>query len=138
MVCLRCIARRSPPSSGVGLCCVMGKLRFLLEVKEGVEVKAVCRYQQYRAVGKIIERLRTGKTCKERSGVVWHTQGSGKSLIMVFLVRKLRSQEDLKDYKILMVNDRTDLEDQLSRTARLTGEKVTIINKRSQHCDIIS
>lgn len=109
---------------------VLRHFTLFLEVMEGVEVKIVCRYQQYRAVGKILARLRTGKTHKERSGVVWHTQGSGKSLIMVFFVRKLRSQEDLKDHKIIMVNDRTDLEDQLSNTARLTGEKVTIIKKR--------
>ena len=52
---------------------VLRHFTLFLEVKEGVEVKAVCRYQQYRAVGKILERLRTGNTCKERSGVVWHT-----------------------------------------------------------------
>jgi len=117
---------------------VLRHFTLFLEVKEGVEVKIVCRYQQYRAVGKILERLRTGKTHKERSGVVWHTQGSGKSLIMVFLVRKLRSQEDLKDHKIIMVNDRTDLEDQLSNTASLTGEKVTIINKRKKLRPLLS
>ncbi len=109
-----------------------------MEVKEGFEVKIVCRYQQYRAVGKILERLRTGRNDKERSGVVWHTQGSGKSLTMVFLVRKLRSQEDLKDHKIIMINDRTDLEKQLSNTASLTGEKVTIINKRKDLRPLLS
>jgi len=90
-------------------------------------VKAVCRYQQYRAVYKIVERLRTGETPKDRSGVVWHTQGSGKSLTMVFLVRKLRMCEDLKDYKILFMTDRIDLEKQLGKTAELTGENVTYI-----------
>ncbi len=90
-------------------------------------VKVVCRYQQYRAMLKIIERLRTGATAMERSGVVWHTQGSGKSLTMVFAIRKLRTCEDLKDYKVCLVNDRIDLEDQLGETATLTGEKVTYI-----------
>jgi len=117
---------------------VLRHFTIFMEVKEGLEVKIVCRYQQYRAVGKILERLRTGKNDKERSGVVWHTQGSGKSLTMVFLVRKLRSQEDLKDHKIIMINDRIDLEDQLSKTAMLTGEKVTIINKRKDLRPLLS
>lgn len=98
-----------------------------METDSGVRVKVVCRYQQYRAVTKIIERLRTAKTPTDRSGVVWHTQGSGKSLTMVFIVRKLRTCDDLKDYKVILVNDRIDLEEQLGETASLTGEKVTFI-----------
>jgi len=92
-----------------------------------VRAKVVARYQQYRAVCKIIDRLRTGKTPIDRSGVIWHTQGSGKSLTMVFVIRKLRMCDDLKDYKVCLVNDRTDLEDQLGETAALTGEKVSFI-----------
>lgn len=98
---------------------VLRHFTLFMEVKEGVEVKIVSRYQQFRAVGKIIDRLRNENT---RSGVVWHTQGSGKSLTMVFFVRKLRSQNDLKDFKVIMMVDRVDLEDQLSATARLTNE----------------
>ena len=111
---------------------VLRHFTLFMEIKEGVEIKVVSRYQQYRAVGKILKRLRDGKTPYERSGVIWHTQGSGKSLTMVFLVRKLRSQEDLKDYKIILINDRTDLEDQLSQTAKLTEEKVKVIEKRKR------
>lgn len=92
-----------------------------------VRAKVVARYQQYRAVCKIIDRLRKGKTPNDRSGVIWHTQGSGKSLTMVFVIRKLRMCDDHKDYKVCLVNDRTDLEDQLGDTAALTGEKVTFI-----------
>jgi type I restriction enzyme R subunit len=88
----------------------------------GITAKIICRYQQYRAVGKILETLRTGTSAKDRSGVVWHTQGSGKSLTMVFFIRKLRSQPDLKDYKVIMLVDRKDLETQLSDDARLTDE----------------
>ena len=90
-------------------------------------VKVMARYQQYRAVCKIIDRLRNGTTTEERSGVVWHTQGSGKSLTMVFVIRKIRMCDDLKDYKICLINDRKDLEKQLGETAELTGEKVTYI-----------
>lgn len=95
-------------------------------------IKVIARYQQYRAVNKIIRRIRSGDTSMERSGVVWHTQGSGKSLTMVFLVRKMRSQDDLKDYKVLMVNDRKDLDKQLGETAALTGEKVYRITSSDQ------
>jgi type I restriction enzyme R subunit len=95
-------------------------------------IKIIARYQQYRAVNKIIKRIRSGDTSMERSGVVWHTQGSGKSLTMVFLVRKMRSQDDLKDYKVLMVNDRKDLDKQLGETAALTGETVYRITSSDQ------
>ncbi|MEZ8321567.1 type I restriction endonuclease subunit R, partial [Vibrio splendidus] len=87
-------------------------------------IKVICRYQQYRAVEKILNKMRNGQSGLDRSGVVWHTQGSGKSLTMVFLVRRLRRDPKLKDYKVLMVNDRKDLDKQLGETAALTGEKV--------------
>lgn len=68
-----------------------------------VRAKVVARYQQYRAVCKIIDRLRKGETPNARSGVIWHTQGSGKSLTMVFVIRKLHKfnenpNRDLPDY----------------------------------------
>jgi type I restriction enzyme R subunit len=98
-----------------------------MDTDSGKRIKVVCRYQQYRAARRIIERLRAGKTAEERSGVVWHTQGSGKSLTMVFVARMLRASPDLADFKIVMVNDRVDLEEQLSGTARLIGAKVNVI-----------
>lgn len=100
--------------------------------KGGKRVKLMARYQQFRAVHKALERLRTGKTRREdgeqdrRGGIVWHTQGSGKSLTMVFLVRKMRSMPDLRRFKIVVVTDRKDLEKQLSQTARLTGEPLSV------------
>lgn len=98
-----------------------------MDTDSGKRVKVVCRYQQYRAARRIVERLRTGKTPEERSGVVWHTQGSGKSLTMVFVARMLRASKGLEDFKILLVNDRIDLEDQLAATAKLIGGKVNVI-----------
>lgn len=91
-------------------------------------IKVICRYQQYRAVEKILTKMRSGNSGLDRSGVVWHTQGSGKSLTMVFLIRRLRRDPVLKEYKVLMVNDRSDLDKQLGGTAALTGEKVYRIN----------
>ncbi|MBL9027441.1 MAG: type I restriction endonuclease subunit R [Myxococcales bacterium] len=98
----------------------------------GRTVKVVARYQQFRAVHAAIERLRTGKTRKQdgehdrRGGIVWHTQGSGKSLTMVFLVRKLRSVAALRRFKVVVITDRIELQDQLSETAGLIGETVNV------------
>ena len=103
-----------------------------MDTDSGKRVKVVCRYQQYRAAHRIVERLRTGKTPEERSGVVWHTQGSGKSLTMVFVARMLRASQDLADFKILLVNDRVDLEDQLAATAKLIGGKVNVIESTAE------
>ena len=88
--------------------------------------------QQYRAARKIVTRLRSGKTPVARSGVVWHTQGSGKSLTMVFVARMLRAAADLEDFKILLVNDRVNLEEQLTRTAMLIGGKLNVIENSAQ------
>lgn len=95
-----------------------------MDTDGGPRIKVMCRYQQFRAAHKIAQRLRTGATAMERSGVVWHIQGSGKSLTIVFLARMLRASTDLNDYKIILVNDRTDLEDQLGNTATLIGGRV--------------
>lgn len=103
-----------------------------MDTDSGRRIKVVGRYQQYRAAHKIIERLRTGKTPEARSGVVWHTQGSGKSLTMVFVARMLRAAPDMQDFKIILVNDRIDLEEQLSSTAKLIGGKVNVIDSTAQ------
>ena len=61
-----------------------------------------------------------------RGGIIWHTQGSGKSLTMVFLVKKLRTVPELRRFKVVVVTDRTDLEDQLSKTAKLAGQVMRV------------
>jgi len=102
---------------------------------DGKTRKVVARYQQFRAIQKATLRLQEGRTRSqgaerdERGGIIWHTQGSGKSLSMVFLVRKMRTLERLKRYKIVTVTDRTDLEGQLRETARLSGEAVRPTDK---------
>lgn len=103
----------------------------------GKTVKLVARYQQFRAVREATRRLKTGKTRLEdgvqdrRGGIVWHTQGSGKSLTMVFLVRAMRSDPDLRRFKIVVVTDRTDLQDQLAGVAHLTGDVVRVATSAS-------
>ena len=103
-----------------------------MDTDDGRRIKVVCRYQQYRAASKILARLREGKTPDARSGVVWHTQGSGKSLTMVFVARMIRAAADLEDFKILLVNDRSDLEEQLAGTARLIGGKLNVIESTAR------
>jgi type I restriction enzyme R subunit len=104
----------------------------------GRTIKIVCRYQQFRAVQKVIDRLLTGKTrCEDgehdrRGGVVWHTQGSGKSLTMVFLLRKLRSIPELRRFKVVVVTDRKDLQKQLADTVALAGETAQIGKRVTQ------
>jgi type I restriction enzyme R subunit len=94
----------------------------------GQTVKIVPRYQQFRAVCKAIQRLTNGQTRRQhgeadqRGGIIWHTQGSGKSLTMVFLVRKMRALPELRRFKVVAVTDRVKLEKQLRDTATLTGE----------------
>lgn len=106
---------------------------FMLFMQTGGQtIKTVCRYQQYRAVNRAIARLKTGQTRlqhgehDQRGGIIWHTQGSGKSLTMVFLVRKMRADAQLRRFKIIVVTDRKDLQGQLSVTATLTGEVVDV------------
>lgn len=97
----------------------------LFETDDGRLIKKVARYQQYRAVNKVIERLKSGKDRREKSGVVWHTQGSGKSLTMVMLAVKMRRDPELKQYKLVFITDRTQLDEQLSNTFRdAQGETV--------------
>ncbi|TLS78289.1 type I restriction endonuclease subunit R [Mariprofundus erugo] len=97
----------------------------VFEPIDGKVIKKIARYQQFRAVHKTIERIKTGRNRKERGGVVWHTQGSGKSLTMVMLAVKMRRDPELKDYKLVFMTDRTQLDTQLTATfERAQGETV--------------
>lgn len=89
-------------------------------VYDGKTMK-LARYQQYRAVNKAIERIEQNEKPSKRGGVVWHTQGSGKSLTMIFLSKKLRRIQQLKNPMIAIVTDRTDLDNQITATFRDCG-----------------
>jgi len=97
----------------------------VFEPVDGRIIKKIPRYQQFRAVHKTIERLKEGETPKEKSGVIWHTQGSGKSLTMVFLTIKMRRDPELRDYKLVFLTDRTQLDNQLTSTfSNAQGETI--------------
>ncbi len=84
----------------------------LFEKENGKVIKKLPRYQQIRATNKTIARLQN-----ERGGVVWHTQGSGKSITMAYISRKLRAPEyGFDNPTILILTDRIDLDDQISKT----------------------
>ena len=93
---------------------------------KGEIIKIVGRYQQFRAVKLAVKRLLEGKTPRERSGIIWHTQGSGKSLTMMFMVREMYRHASLSKWKVVFVTDRTQLEDQLSETSQSIGFSVKV------------
>lgn len=85
------------------------------------KVKKLARYQQYRAVNKAIDRIMTEDKPSLRGGVIWHTQGSGKSLTMVYLSIKLRRIAALENPMLVIVTDRQDLDDQITKTFQNCG-----------------
>jgi type I restriction enzyme, R subunit len=93
---------------------------------KGETIKIVGRYQQFRAVKLAVQRLLDGKTPRERSGIIWHTQGSGKSLTMMFMVRAMYRHNALQQWKVVFVTDRTQLEQQLAETSQSIGFSVKV------------
>jgi type I restriction enzyme R subunit len=77
------------------------------------KIKIVCRYQQYEGANAIVKRVKEGTIKK---GLIWHFQGSGKSLLMLFAAQKLRKQEDLGNPTVIIVVDRIDLDTQITAT----------------------
>jgi type I restriction enzyme R subunit len=91
----------------------------VFEADENKIVKKICRYQQFTAVQKISRRVLEEK---DKKGIVWHWQGSGKSLTMLFAALKLRREEArLKNPYFLIVTDRRDLDKQISDNFRDCG-----------------
>jgi type I restriction enzyme R subunit len=95
----------------------------VFEKTESGTIKKMCRYQQFRAVNKIVARVVEGK---HRRGLIWHTQGSGKSLTMVFAALKLKTHltvasPELTNPNIMVLTDRLDLHGQISGTFAACG-----------------
>lgn len=81
--------------------------------KKHRKYKIICRYQQFEGANAIVQRVLEGKT---KQGLIWHFQGSGKSLLMVFAAQKLRMMPELKAPTVVIVDDRIDLETQITAT----------------------
>jgi type I restriction enzyme R subunit len=94
----------------------MARTFVAFETEHGRTVKKLARYQQFRAVGRAVKRIRSALTPGQRGGVVWHTQGSGKSLTMLWLAVSLRRAPDLKNPLLVIVTDRVDLDRQIAAT----------------------
>lgn len=115
-------------------------------IGKGQLVRIVGRYQQFRAVKKTVEKILKGTTRDERSGIIWHTQGSGKSLTMVFLIREMYLRPLLQSYKVILLTDRTQLDDQIKETAQSVGYTINDPNNinelktalRSNSSEIVS
>lgn len=91
----------------------------LFELDEGRTIKKLPRYQQIRATNKTISRLQAGE-----GGVVWHTQGSGKSLTMAYVARKLQAPEfGFDNPTVMIMTDRKDLDRQITTTFQNVGFK---------------
>ncbi len=88
-------------------------------------LKKIARYQQYFAVKDILKRVTAAPDDEKRAGgVVWHTQGSGKSLTMVMLAKALAVSKIIENPRIILVTDRIDLDDQIYNTFKACGMKV--------------
>jgi type I restriction enzyme R subunit len=85
--------------------------------KKHRRIKVICRYQQYETTNKIVDRVVKGFPKK---GLIWHFQGSGKSLLMVFAAQKLRLHPQLGNPTVLIVVDRIDLDTQITATFNAT------------------
>lgn len=86
--------------------------------------KKVARYQQFFAIKKSMQRIKHVENGKRRGGVIWHTQGSGKSLTMVMLAQAIAMETSIRNPKIVLVTDRTDLDNQITGTFRKCGRFV--------------
>lgn len=95
--------------------------------------KKICRYQQYFAVKNTLERVtKFTDDGKRQGGVIWHTQGSGKSLTMVMMAKALSQHPEIPTPKVVIVTDRKDLDEQIKKTFIRTG-KETVQAKTGAH-----
>lgn len=124
----------------------LGRPARLLELAERYVLfdggdKKLSRYQQYFCVRRILDRIRYRETDgARRGGVVWHTQGSGKSLTMVMLAKGLAldlPKEGADNFKIVLVTDRVDLDDQIYGTFKNCGTKPVQANTGKHLAELI-
>ncbi|MBR8829211.1 MAG: type I restriction endonuclease subunit R [Gomphosphaeria aponina SAG 52.96 = DSM 107014] len=86
--------------------------------------KKIARYQQYFAVKATLEKVKKVRSDLRQGGVIWHTTGSGKSLTMVMLAKALAMEKTIINPKIILVNDRIDLDEQLKNTFKNCGVEI--------------
>jgi type I restriction enzyme, R subunit len=94
-------------------------------------VKKVCRHNQYFGVKAAQERI-----AKREGGIIWHTQGSGKSLTMVWLAKWIREHQ--KDPRVLLITDRTELDEQIEKVFLGVGEKIHRTGSAADMLDVLN
>lgn len=113
------------------------KERFLELIKDFIIFEAVtkkiCRYQQYFAVKAMLERIKHDK----KGGVVWHTQGSGKSITMVYITKKLMEDKEIQNPQVVIVTDRVDLDKQIHKTFNRIGVEAARATTGNNLTDLI-
>lgn len=87
-------------------------------------IKKIARYQQYFAIQDTLERIKIIRDERRQGGVIWHTQGSGKSLTMVMLAKSISLEPEITNPKVIIVTDRIDLDKQISDTFKNCGKIV--------------
>ena len=96
---------------------ILGNFTVYATDKKNRKIKIIARHQQYEAANKIVERVIEAKIKK---GLIWHFQGSGKSLLMAFTAQKLRMEPRLRNPTVIVVVDRVDLDTQITATFNAT------------------
>ena len=101
-----------------GLCRPERVLEFIKQfILYDAGVKKIARYQQYFSVKDTIKKITNIEPGQKRpGGVIWHTQGSGKSLSMVFLAKAIAMEPDITEPKIILITDRVNLDAQIYKT----------------------
>ena len=100
------------------------------------KIKLIARFQQYEAANQIVERVVEGRV---RKGLIWHFQGSGKSLLMMFVAQKLRLHPELGNPTVLIVVDRVDLDTQITATFNAADvPNLVSTNSRSELHDLLA
>jgi len=94
-------------------------------------VKKICRHNQYFGVKAAQERI-----AKREGGIVWHTQGSGKSLTMVWLAKWIREHQ--KDARVLLITDRTELDEQIEKVFLGVGEQIHRTGSAADMIDVLN
>ncbi len=103
----------------------------IYETINGQKIKKVGKHQQYRAVTKSLVRLKEGDEIKDKGGVIWHTQGSGKSLSMLWFASQLMFK--FENPPIIIITDRKQLDKQIHETFKSCGFPAPIRAKNGKH-----
>jgi type I restriction enzyme R subunit len=146
-----CVTDRIPTEQDKNIISMFSKNRLMELAKYFIlfdaNVKKICRHQQYFAIREIIKTINEDdKDGNRKSGVIWHTQGSGKSLTMVMLAKYILMEMATLNPKVVIVTDRKELDGQIAKTfahtrlspARATSGKHLVELIKSGKADVIT